>query len=464
LAIVFPVVWVACEWIRYWAFQVAVGENFTLLWLGQAVVGQHQLMQAADLGGVTVLSALVAMVNGTAADVVLWRVFRDRGQRGPAPVVASAGGTVVVLVATWLYGAWRLEQPLGEAGPRVALVRGRICERTDLDLFRGLAQKLAWQQWREREEPGQKVDFYLWPEAAWQEPLWALTRKASTAGNTVSAGKGEEALRAVSRKLDAPVLLGAWRRAESEEAHRQQALPWASVNSLIYCTPSEGIKGIYDKQHLVPLLEHVPEWLDRLGWWPPECVRLWQLHRGPRAACRMPEAFLLTDRAGRCLRIGPLVCYDICFSGVHRRLMRAAVPSRPDFFVCAMDESFDQSGKVSQITMLHTRLRAVEFRRPHFRVSVGGTTAVIDSCGRVVGLASGMPEEVPVLLARAPIDSRCSPYCTLGDLLPVLCLIAVTGTNALGIAGRCLRGRFGNCGHWRGRWLAKQREYQGGVA
>ena len=69
-AVVLPMTWTTFEWLRYWGAAAVLGEPFTLLWLGQAIVDDRHLVQLADLGGVAMLGGLIAAVNGALAGLL----------------------------------------------------------------------------------------------------------------------------------------------------------------------------------------------------------------------------------------------------------------------------------------------------------------------------------------------------------------------------------------------------------
>src|SRR5215469_8876465 len=96
LALILPVALAATEFAYPLLFQ-----SYT----GVALMPLRPIIQIADLGGPLLLTALQAMVNGAAADILLWRA--RRASRIP---VASMGATVVSIALCIGYGGWRLRQ------------------------------------------------------------------------------------------------------------------------------------------------------------------------------------------------------------------------------------------------------------------------------------------------------------------------------------------------------------------
>ena len=91
--------------------------------------------------------------------------------------------------------------------------------------------------------------------------------------------------------------------------------------------------------------------------------------------------------------------------------------------VCCLNESFDATGVCKQLSLVYTRLRAVEFRVPVVRSSLGGTSGVFDGNGNIVA-----PSEVRTNFStyRVPGDTRVSFYMRFGDWFPKLCCV-ITG-------------------------------------
>jgi apolipoprotein N-acyltransferase len=89
-----------------------------------------------------------------------------------------------------------------------------------------------------------------------------------------------------------------------------------------------------------------------------------------------------------------------------------------DVFVCGLNEVFDPSGTMAEMSALQTRLRAIEFRRPYCHVSRGGFSGEVDSCGRVLARTSQPAGEATILVASPPRDQRTTVYSRWGDWLP----------------------------------------------
>ena len=107
-----PPAWIACDFLRGTLF---TGLPYYLLGHSQAPFGP--LCQAADLGGVHLVSLPVLLVNGLATSALL------REKRSMRLQAAAAAATVLVFVA---YGLWRVSSLELRDGPRVGIVQPNI--------------------------------------------------------------------------------------------------------------------------------------------------------------------------------------------------------------------------------------------------------------------------------------------------------------------------------------------------
>jgi len=440
-AVSLPMVWVAYESARDHVFAVFEGNGLAILGLGLPLVNYQRLVQIVDLGGVWVGAWLVASVNGAAFDLFAAALTR-RGHARRLHIAGSAILGVASLVAAWLYGSWRLSQELSPAGPAVALVADDFPEVADV---KRLADTVARAQ-RSAEAGGRPVapdiDLYVWPELAFRGGLAAATAADSARAAPASEGEGERGPLAVARALDATVVTGAQRSEQHPDDGR-----WSTYNSAACVDPRAGLIGFSDKQHLIGFLETPPAWVARLSRSSAmdilgtAKVSLPSIQRG-----KPGRSFLMPSQRGRAWRLGVTVCYDVCFPDVHRSLMRQPTRARPDFFVCVMRESFDPTGTATRLSLIHTRLRAVEFRRSYCRVSEGGLCGIIDSRGRVLQSGSDRLGKASVVVGQVPVDERMTLYAAWGDWLPAACLALAVAGSVVNLGRGWRAGRLGSAG------------------
>lgn len=109
-----PLAWLTFEFVRRQATAIFDGAGYPL---GQLGLSQGNLywMQIADLGGISAVTLLVAVVNGAIVDLFTLR--------RPAAVGSIVAGAIAVSFSL-LYGSWRLAQKVDSAGPTVGLLPG----------------------------------------------------------------------------------------------------------------------------------------------------------------------------------------------------------------------------------------------------------------------------------------------------------------------------------------------------
>lgn len=234
--------------------------------------------------------------------------------------------------------------------------------------------------------------------------------------------------------MKAPLAMGT-RRLEFTTEENWQTL----YNSAVCFSPREGLLEVYDKRHSVPFVEFTPGWLRQLAAWKWVDLRVPFASERQCARGNAADLVVLKTPGGRRFRVALTICYDVCFPDVHREYCRGGLDAAPDLFLSLMDESFDGSNSFSGASLRHSRLRAVECRRPYFRVSLGGISAVIDSRGRVLRQAwnrSGVPT---VLVGQAAGDRRVTIYARYGDWLPQGCMAVIAAIAAAGVGRAALR-------------------------
>ncbi|MCW5890435.1 MAG: apolipoprotein N-acyltransferase [bacterium] len=335
LALATAATYVACELARA---HLLTGHPWLLL--GYALVPQPLLVQAADLGGVYLLSFAVALVNaGLAAALV-----EPAGRRGALAAAATA------LAALAAYGAVRLRTPLPIApAVPVMVVQGNV----DLGF-----------QWRE-DFYGQGLDRYLqltldgaarshpqlvvWPESAVtffldEEPLYLA------------------AIADVLARTGADLVVGGPRRTGA---------PSRFYNAAFHLTPDGTLGDHYDKVRLLPFAEYFPlrtiELLRRRF----ERVRHFTAAETPT---------MLRTRFGD-------VATVICFEAIFPEGVRAQTAAGAQLLVNLSNDGWfgRTAGSDQHLTMV--ALRAVEARLWVVRATTTGVSAIVDPFGRIVARA-----------------------------------------------------------------------------
>jgi apolipoprotein N-acyltransferase len=175
----------------------------------------------------------------------------------------------------------------------------------------------------------------------------------------------------------------------------------AATNSVFAIDPMGGIRGRYDKAHLVPYGEYLPmrTLLQPLG--------LSRLVAGEIDFAPGPGPRTL-DVPGFG-KVGMQICYEIIFSG-----QTVDPGNRPAIlFNPSNDAWFGAWGPPQHLAQ--ARMRAIEEGLPILRSTPTGISAIIDAHGRIVA-AAGMGEAKAI---EAPMPAALPPtlFARLGNLL-----------------------------------------------
>ncbi|MBI5480664.1 MAG: apolipoprotein N-acyltransferase [Deltaproteobacteria bacterium] len=362
--------------------------------LGGALHGAGTLAQAADLGGMSGLSLLVATVG-----VGLGETAARLHGGVPARVAlrpAAAGLALLAVVAG--YGLARDAQieSLVAAAPtaRVGIVQGNIGiydkERGGLfdrntRSFVALSAPLV--------ERG--VELLVWPETAVQEPVFL--------GHPTPPPY---------LRVGAPLLTGGI--AERPEGGRPE------YYNVAYLLEGKSVRGLVAKNHLMLFGEYLP--FERTF---PGLRRAF-----PHAGALTPGRHTQVLTVGR-LRLGVLVCYEDVIPSFARRV--ANLEGRPNLLVNLTNDSwFGRSSEPYQHAGLAS-FRAIELRRTLVRATNTGISGIVDPRGRVT--TRGGLFRVETLRGAAPLLEVRTLYARVGDWPAWLALAWVLVLIGLAVRG-----------------------------
>jgi apolipoprotein N-acyltransferase len=313
------------------------------LLLGYALVPDVTLIQVADLGGVYLLSFVLAFVNASVAEAM--RCARREPRRLPG-TLAPAG---VLLVLVYAYGMSRIAAPLPQTpAVRIAVVQGN----NDLGMQwrpefygRGLEQYLRLSmQAAQRTHPR----LIVWPESAVTFFLAHEPHYQALIARTLTA-------------IGADLIVGAPHYEDADPARP------AFFNSVFYMTADGQLRGRYDKARLLPFAEYFPlrtiEFLRRDF----ERVRYFTAGDGTT---------LLHTRIGTAAVV-------VCFEAIFPELVRRQMARGADVLLNVSNDVWlgRNAGPAQHLTM--ASLRAVENRTWLIRATTTGVSAIIDPLGRV---------------------------------------------------------------------------------
>jgi len=360
--------WVTAELARTY---VLTGFPWGLL--GYVPYRRLDLIQVAAWTGVYGVSALLVAVNAAVAWAMVRGTWRD----------AVMAGAVVALVLGGAAAGGRSSagEPAADSTVAVALAQGNIdqaikwergFQRETLRIYAELTREGA---------PGARL--VVWPEAAVPayvryEP-WVLGWLTDLAA-----------------RVQVPLLVGA-PDAEAEGRGRRY------LNSA-FLVDARGIRGRYDKMHLVPFGEYVP--LKRLLFF----VEAIAADIGDFAPGSRPTILALDGAS-----FGTVICYEVIFPELFRRF----VAEGAGFMVNITNDAWfgESGGPLQHLAMVP--LRAVENGVAVVRAANTGVSAFVSPSGRI-GPSLGLFRR-GVLRADVPLRRAPTFYSRFGDLFAYAC-------------------------------------------
>lgn len=382
---VFAAMMTIAEWLRGHVLTGFPWNSFGLAFGAAPLLDQTAAL--IGLYGLTFLS--LAILSAPAA------MIGDDGRRlAWTPLLIA----LAALVAMGLYG-WR--RVPDAAGPTVANVRLRIMQpNLPQDAkFRPENRDQIMRRYLAISDRATSPDFpnlaaathLIWPESAFPFLL----------------DRDRKALGEIADLLPPGVTLitGAARADEPLPGERLSRF----YNSLQVVDDEGGVRGVYDKVHLVPFGEYLPlrSWLDAIGL---------------RQFVAIPGGF----EAGAVRRllaapglppIAPLICYEAVFPG--DVLPRAG--ARPGLMLNVTNDAWFGMTPGPYQHFAQARMRAIEEGIPLVRAANNGISAIVDPYGRILRqLPLGAEGVIDGLLPR-PLPPTI--YARLGDFIPALMVV-----------------------------------------
>jgi apolipoprotein N-acyltransferase len=405
--VVVPSCWLLTEWLRSW-------QGFGGPW---AVFGvsqwQHPAVLAlASVGGVWLISFALVLAN---VAIVIALESLPRVGAAVLPGASWRSGLAVLGVAAGVasIGAGPLTFALTPPNPAVqqvtiAMVQPGVVSNTSLRDH--ASQVLTAELSRDGTIGGVRPDLIVWGESSINEDL-------TLSKNHVLLSQIE----ALSAEDGADILVN-----QDTTVHGNHE-KWA-----VLVSPS-GIKGIYIKTRLVPFGEYIP-FRQELGW-------LTSISKA--ASSNMypgPGAHLLqaTDREGRPLPIGVLICFESAFPDMAR--VDADQGAQLIVYQSATS-TFQGTWGPDQHASLGA-VRAAETGRPVVQAALTGDTVAFDARGRLLASMGQSQHGVLTVRLGLPAASARTIYDRLGDYVPWTAVgIAVLAALVMFANSRGLTGR-----------------------
>jgi len=338
--------WVACEWLRGMIFT-----GFGWNGLGVSLQKNITLIQSADLVGVTGLSFLPVFVMCIAYNTVLR--FRQEIATSRVRPHADFFCAVLLMIANFGYGVWRLAAPQGPTIPlKVLLLQTNVDQSVRWtpdptgEVTTSLYQDLG--RLTQLSMITAKPDLVVWPEAALPMSFYDPNHIGFL--NEVLAFGDYSLL--TGTDIDEPMsgtYTGASLMRGKYDNHQ-----------------------LYRKIHLVPFGEFLP-----LRSVPFIEMMLGSVLPGDFTRGTSTEPLVLEKPEG--VQVIPLICFEDTVGRLARKFVREA----PQLLVnCSNDGWFLQSEE-NEVHLANAIFRSIELRRPMARACNTGVTCFVDTLGRV---------------------------------------------------------------------------------
>ena len=366
------------------------------------------------------LAILPGITGGLLADLIRHR-HAVRKQ-------AVTSGLAVVVLITWVgYGVFRIEStPKNMAGPTILAIQTNLPQ----------SNKVAWtaeQQWedavkfaretvaafRQASEAGDRIDLVAWPETMLPgvglEP--ASTSVMQNAGWWPGTRFADLAVE-LQKALGVPILLGSgsYQGLEVIGQGAQGQLEWEQRFNSVYLLDERGLEaaGRYDKVFLTPFGERMPY----ISAWPWLEQKLLDLGaRGMSfdlSAGEQPVPLNFQSLQADSIRIGTPICFEDTVPQACSALVWKGGEKAAPVLVNASNDGWFGTSRGPRASHLQlARFRSIENRVPMVRVVNTGTSAWIDSNGRI--RASCQPLVPGWLVARTEIDDRQPLFASIGQ-------------------------------------------------
>jgi apolipoprotein N-acyltransferase len=379
---VFAGAFFAAEWLRG---HILTGFPWNL-W-GYTLAGSDGLMQMAALFGIYGLTLLALLVFASPA-----ALLDARGSAARRPWLLPAI-CFALLAAGWIWGTLRLADDAGAVQPKVRLriVQGNIpqADKWKLEKRDPNFQKMLDLSTQAPASAGTPaVTHLIWPETS-VPYLFGLN-------DGIYLPKVRDSL-AMLLPEGVSMILGAERVDATPRGDGQYTIDRV-YNSLFVLDAEAGIRGVYDKTHLVPFGEYVPfeDLAAKIG--------IKQLTHQNSGFASGKDRFLL--QAGQAPAFSPLICYEAIFP--NRVLADDGV--RPGWLLNLTNDAWFGTSTGPYQHLHQTRLRAVEEGLPLVRAANTGVSAVIDPYGKItaslsLNTAGVIDEALPVALRQTPFST-----------------------------------------------------------
>jgi len=401
--VVVPSCWLLTEWLRSWQ---ALGGPWAVYGVSQ---WQHPAVLAlAAVGGVWLIS--IALVMANVAIVLVIGSLPRVGPSGLRPGLAVLG----VIAAVAAVGAGPLAFALTPPGPAVrqvtiAMVQPGIINNAvqRVDASERLTAELS----RSGLLGGVKPDLIVWGESSTAVDLTLARNRAQLL-----------AMEKLSIQDGADLLV-----------NQDTTVPGKGQEKVAVLISPAGIEGEYIKTRLVPFGEYIP-FRQQLGW----LTKISKAAPANMIPGNGAHVLYATDRTGKPLPIGVLICFESAFPD----MSRVDTDEGAQLIVYQSETStFQGTWGPDQHASLGA-VRAAETGRPVVQAALTGDTVAFDARGSLLAWMGQSAHGVVTVRLGLPSASARTIYDRLGDYVPwssvgvTLLAALVMFANSWGFPGR----------------------------
>lgn len=385
-----PVLWVGLDYLRGIFLS-----GFPWMDLGYGLFSQPLLIQAADLGGHSLLTFCLVLCNSLIAGMIVTgnRHSARRRHSLDRPLLLLAG---CLLVGIGGYSFIRYQGVDGSLAHsphvQVAVVQGNINQAVKWSAAMKEATVAQYLKLSQTVLQDSQPQLVVWPETALpfypqRDPLMERITAFTTAGNTWLLTGAP--LYSITPKTDGSDLIRYY-------------------NGALLIGPSGAIGGQHAKHHLVPFGEFVP--LRRyLPFLEPLVVSIGDFTPGTSM-----EPLVLGP-----MRLGMLICYESIFPEISRdTVVRGA-----NLLVNLTNDAWYGRSSAPYQSLSMAVLRAVENRRSLIRAANTGISGFVDPLGRVMAQTVIFTEAA--LTAQVPVLDQATVFGRYGHRFGALCLFLI---------------------------------------
>jgi apolipoprotein N-acyltransferase len=370
-----------CAWIAIEAYLPRV-----FRWsLGHSQLGALPLVQAAELGGPSMVSILVLAAACIPTLILDWLMLRGSLRSLAARNGLAIAFTIVVLFIS--YGLIRVQSIDSSMGKnlRIGVVQEDPATNDGIPRMRNGSLSLG------------PVDLLVWPESTLGIHAFSLSSFSDPEG-VVKSSKPPHISAEPLMGLPSPLIVGG----RSFDGTPDQSVPEYQTAFLL--SQDGSILERYHKRSLMPIGEYVPG--EEIMPWLHNWFQLGQYTE--RGKSDDP----LSLPGGE--KIGVIICYEDTMAEVTRKTVAAGA----ELLVCIINDSAFQSPVALRQHLKLSRLRAIENRRYFVRCAGTGVSCVVSPSGHLHHTLDA--DETGAFAADVRLLSGSTPFQLLGEWPPMV--------------------------------------------